>query len=61
MTHLALSALANFTASHPDTAPTASALITEIRAIVSDAELPQQELDEAVGELWVTFCYYLSD
>lgn len=50
-THLALAALSNLTATHPQTAPTADALTKEIKAIVGDLELPQQELDEAVGEL----------
>lgn len=57
--HFALVALSRFAATHPETAPSAENLRKEVKAFVGSIELPEQELDEAIGELYVTALAFL--
>lgn len=54
LTHFALAALSAHAATHPGSAPTAEVLTKGINAIIGDIELPEKELEEAVGELYAS-------
>lgn len=58
ITHLAFYALDALTALHPDAPPTAEALQEQIKAIVGpEVSLPEDELENALGELSVAFAF----